>query len=336
MPSKIQESAKGDAWISVLVAGVVIQLLLLVYWQLLNKFPNQTLSEMTVRILGVYVGKALNLIYYVFFIVIAGYACTLYVKLVNTWMLALTPSWVLLLLIIGAGVYLAIENLRIISRFFILCSVLFALLLLISFLNFSNDMQFTNILPVGQAGSWQIFKGSENTFFSMLGFEVILYFSAHVQNNPKGLLRVISLANGFVTLFYTYFVFLCLIGFSPIALAQVNEPVLFIFKGLTYQLFDRLDLIFLTIWIIPMTVTIVSYLTLAGKSLTTNQISYRRMIGFSGGLIFLLASYLSALENFDIFSKWLEYGYLFMIVVIPFLLWIMSFLLKKNRKVKST
>lgn len=168
MPSKIQESAKGDAWISVLVAGVVIQLLLLVYWQLLNKFPNQTLSEMTVRILGVYVGKALNLIYYVFFIVIAGYACTLYVKLVNTWMLALTPSWVLLLLIIGAGVYLAIENLRIISRFFILCSVLFALLLLISFLNFSNDMQFTNILPVGQAGSWQIFKGSENTFFQCL------------------------------------------------------------------------------------------------------------------------------------------------------------------------
>ncbi|WP_374992171.1 GerAB/ArcD/ProY family transporter [Paenibacillus sp. LHD-38] len=67
LPSKIQSSAKGDAWISVLVAGAAIQLLLIVYWQLLKKYPNHTLSEITVRVFGAYIGKTLNLIYYVFF-----------------------------------------------------------------------------------------------------------------------------------------------------------------------------------------------------------------------------------------------------------------------------
>ncbi|MDQ0916101.1 GerAB/ArcD/ProY family transporter [Paenibacillus sp. V4I5] len=336
LPSKIQSTAKGDAWISVLIAGVAIQLLLFVYWHLLKKFPNHTLREITVRMLGPYMGKALNLLYYVFFIVIAGYASTLYIQLVHTWMLSLTPGWVLLLLIIGTSVYLATENLRVIARFFVLTSVLFALLLLISFLTFSNDMHFSNILPIGESGGAQIFKGSESTFFSMLGFEVILYFSAHVQKSPRGLLSVISLANCFVTLFYTYFVFICLIGFSPKALQQVNEPVLFIFKGLTYQLFDRLDLIFLTIWIIPMTSTIVSYLCIAGKSLTASQSSYRKMVWISAVLIYLFAWYLSKLENLDLFSKWFEYGYLIMIAAIPILLWMISFLIKNNNKVGST
>ncbi|WP_162463048.1 GerAB/ArcD/ProY family transporter [Paenibacillus psychroresistens] len=335
LPSEIHRIAKRDAWISVLLAGVVIQLLLFVYWQLLKKFPNHTLSEITVRIFGSYIGKALNLIYYVFYILIAGYASTLYVHLIHTWMLPNTPSWVLLLLIIGIVVYLAIENLRVIARFFVLASLLFGFLILISFLNFTNEMHFSNILPVGQSGAMQIFKGSQRTFFSMLGFEVIFYFFAQVQNNPKGLFRVISLANCFVTLFYTYFVFICLVGFSPKALEQVNEPVLFILKGLTYQLFDRLDLLFLTIWIIPMTLTIVSYLCIAGKSLSRNQSSYRRLVWISGVFVYLLAWYLSALENIDIFSKLLEYGYFIMIAALPILLWLVSFLLKNTEKVGS-
>lgn len=81
-----------------------------------------------------------------------------------------------------------------------------------------------------------------------------------------------------VTLFYTYFVFICLIGLSPEVLVQIHEPVLLISKGQSSQLLDRIDHIFLTIWIIPMTVTIVSYLCVAGKSLTASQCSYRRLV----------------------------------------------------------
>ncbi|MBD2869997.1 GerAB/ArcD/ProY family transporter [Paenibacillus sp. IB182493] len=335
LPSKIQSSAKGDAWISVLMAGAAIQLLLIVYSQLLRKFPNQTLSDITIRLFGVYIGKAVNFIYYVLFVLIAGYAITLYVRLVHIWMLPMTPGWVLLLLIIGTGIYLALENLRVIARFFVLTSVLFGLLILISTLNFTNELQVANILPVGESGFAHMVQGSEKTVFAMFGFEVILYFAAQVQNNGKSLIRVFSFANGFVTLFYAYFVFLCLIGFSPKVLERVNEPVLYMFKGLTYQLFDRLDLIFLAIWIIPMTATIVSYLCLAGKSLTANQSSYRKLIWFSGVLVYLLGLYLSSMESIDLFRKWVEYGYLAMIAALPFLLWLASFLLKNKKKVGS-
>jgi spore germination protein (amino acid permease) len=336
LPSETERIAKGDSWISVIWAGVMIQLLLIVYWQLLKKFPNHTLSEIIVRMLGPYVGKAINLIYFAFFILIAAYASMLYVRLLNTWMLRITPVWVLLLLIIGTCLYLAIDNLRVIARFFVLSSVLIVVLLLISILSFSNEVHFTNILPIGQAGATQIFTGSEQTFFAMLGFEVTLYLFAQVEGNHKGMFRVMTLANCFITLFYAYFVFICLIGFSPKVLEMVNEPVLYILKGLSYQLFDRIDLIFLTIWIIPMSVTIVSYLCLAGKSLTRKHSSYRKLVWYSGGLVFLVGWYLSTVENVDLYSKWLEYGYLIMIAAVPVLLWLGSFLITNMKKVGST
>ncbi|SDX12917.1 GerAB/ArcD/ProY family transporter [Paenibacillus sp. CF384] len=335
LPSEIQSIANGDSWISVLLAGALIQILLFVYWRLLKKFPNETLSEITNRLLGRYLGKTINLVYFGFFVFIAAYACSLYVQLINTWMLPLTPGWVLLLLIVGTSVYLAHDNLRVIARFFVLASMLFIVLLLLSILNFKNDMHITNILPLGHSGMLRIFKGSDKTFFSMLGFEVTLFFFSHVQDNKKGMFTLISLANCFVTLFYTYFVFICLIGFSPKALEPVNEPVLFLFKGLTFQLFDRLDLIFLTIWSIPMTATIVSYLSVAGKSLTTKQGAYRKLVWFSGGIVFVAAWYLTTIENVDSFSKWLEYGYLIMIAAVPVLLWLASLLVKTNEKVES-
>jgi hypothetical protein len=117
---------------------------------------------------------------------------------------------------------------------------------------------------------------------------------------------------------------------------MVSEPVLYILKGLSYQLFDRIDLIFLTIWIIPMCVTIVSYLCMAGKSMSRNESSYRKLVWFSGGLVFLAGWYLSTLENVDLYSKWLEYGYLIMIAAVPVLLWLGSFLMRNMKKVGST
>ncbi|REE70540.1 spore germination protein (amino acid permease) [Paenibacillus taihuensis] len=336
LPSDIQHSAKGDSWLSVLLAGAVIQLLLLIYWRLLKKFQGANLSQIIVSLLGRYAGKALNLIYYVFFILIAAYASTLYVQLIRTWMLALTPGWMLFLLIIGTSLYLACDNLRVIARFFVLASMLFIVLVLISFLTFSHETHLAYVLPLGQSGISPILEGSERTFFSMLGFEVSLYFVAQVQGERSGGIGVMSLSNVFVTIFYTYFVFICQIGLSPGALTQVNEPVLYILKGLSYQLFDRIDLIFLTIWIIPMTATLVCYLAIAGKSLTVKQPSYRKLVVFSAITVFACGWILSAQENLDVFSKWLEYSYLIMIAAVPLLLLLTSFLVKPNKKVEAT
>lgn len=49
----------------------------------------------------------------------------------------------------------------------------------------------------------------------MYGFEIILIAFPKVNGSSVAKLKAISIANGFVTLFYTFTVWICFIVFSP-------------------------------------------------------------------------------------------------------------------------
>lgn len=332
LPSDMMESVDGDGWISTLVAGAAVQLLLIMYWALYRRFPNHTFAEMTLKLFGKVAGKAYNVIFSMCCIVIAGLTSTLYMQLINTWLLPTTPKWVLLLLIIGTCLFLVLEDIMIISRFFVLASFLIVLLILMSLLNLNGELNFTNLLPVGKSGFLPIVTGSHQTFLSMIGFEIVLFTFTYVKSDPRGLLKIISFANLFVTVLYTYFVLICLISFSPDSLKQLKSPILFLFKGLSYQVVERLDLIFLSIWIVPMTTSIIAYLYLAGKSLSTNTRSYRKAVIVSSVAVFIAGYYLTTLEQLDPVSQWIQNSYFVIIVAVPALMLLLSFLLNKHTK----
>lgn len=52
LPHAVQESAKGDGWISTLIAGLAVQVMLIVYWQLLKRFPTLMYTEITKKLVG--------------------------------------------------------------------------------------------------------------------------------------------------------------------------------------------------------------------------------------------------------------------------------------------
>ncbi|MCR2803492.1 GerAB/ArcD/ProY family transporter [Paenibacillus soyae] len=330
LPSVIQRSADGDSWISVLIAGCIIQLLLLVYWKLYTRFPHLILSEMTVKLFGRIAGKAVNVLSAILYVTIAGYASTLYIRLIKTWLLPLTPAPVILTLILATVVYLAMQSVRAIERFLVITSMLFIVIILFSLMAFTHEVDLSRIMPVGTAGAANIWTGSEKTFLSMLGFEVILYLFARVTSRKSNLLPTISAANLFVTLFYTYFVLLCLIGFSPKALELVREPVLFLFKGISLQLLDRLDLIFLSIWIFAMTTVFVGYLYMAGSSLSGGPKSYKRTVGIGGAVIFGIGYGLNSVERIELITVWIEKVYLGYIIGLPSFMLLVSLLFKKR------
>lgn len=333
LPSEIYGSADGDSWISILAAGAAIQLLLLVYAKLYDRMPDRILSEMTVELFGTIVGRTINFVYFSFFLFIAGYAISLFVQLVHNWLLPKTPEPVILTLISVAFLYLSLQTLSAIERFFTFASMLFVLILLFSLTAFTHDMHIANLAPIGGSGLTGILAGSKNSFFAMIGFEVVLFLFARVHRE-KGqsvrLLPTLTAANVFVTLFYTYFVVLCLVSFSPRALKLLKEPVLFLFKGLSFQLADRLDLIFLSIWIFAMTSIFVGYLYMASRSLSPRSRSHRKFVWIGSGIVFVLGYGLEKVDDMELISAWVQYGYFFMIGILPMLMLAKSYLTKSN------
>ncbi|WP_404427989.1 spore germination protein [Ureibacillus chungkukjangi] len=317
---------------SIIIAGLVIQFLLVVYSNLLKRFPSDMLTDITRKLLGNIIGRTVNYVVYFYFILTGSTLTILMVKILNEQLLPLTPGWVLSLLVIASSVYLAVSNLRIISRFFVLASFWIVLLVGITLLAIWGTKELQFILPIGSVGGKDILLGSNNALLSMLGFEALLFLFPYVIGNKKGMLKTVSYANLFVTGFYTFVTFLCLITFSPQQLQQIREPVLFLFKGLTYRMVDRLDFIFLSIWIIPMTTSIIMYLFLASKSLGGGKNSYIKTVLVNGIIVFCISLIPHTDEITDTLTQFVSYLSYAIVIGLPSILLLLTFTYKKQGK----
>ncbi|MBP1931858.1 GerAB/ArcD/ProY family transporter [Ammoniphilus resinae] len=333
LPHDVQAYAKGDGWISTLLAGIAVQLLFWVMWLLGRKYPDLTLFEITKKVLGNWVGWTVNLLYTAYFLLVAGLSAVLFSELINSWILTNTPRWAILCLFIGTAYLLARENIRIMARFYVLTSIFIILLVLLVLMAYTN-VEIRYVFPIGQSGIKNIFLGSQHAIIAMIGFEMILVIYPFVQNNTKGMLQKTIIVNTLVTLLYTFFVFTSLIVFSPEEIPLVSEPILYMLKSFRVTIAGRLDLLFISIWLIPMTTFLVSYLYLASKgaaSLTNKK--HQSVIPFIVILTFIIAMIPQDELSVQMFSEWVSKGSYLFIAVFPCLLLLFAVIFKEKEEI---
>ncbi|MYL64491.1 GerAB/ArcD/ProY family transporter [Bacillus hwajinpoensis] len=332
LPNTLQNSSGNDGWISVLLAGAILQLFLLLYWLLLRRFPTLTITQITTTLLGKYVGTFINFVFYLYFILSSTLVLIIFVKLLKEWLLTITPAWMLTLLILLTCLYLTVSSLQIIARFFVLVSALILLLIIISFMSVKLPMDIQNLFPLGSSGIKNILIGTHDSIFlSLYGFEVALFLYPYARHKKRTFLKTISLANLFVTALSTYFVFLCIMIFSDKLLSQVDYPVLFFLRALEFQFIDRIDQIFIAIWIVPMMMSIVMYTYLASKCISISNKKQPTIVIINTGFIFFLSLLARkddlSINLYSMFLKYVSYGMLF---CLPILLLLLSFLRKET------
>ncbi|MFC4078020.1 GerAB/ArcD/ProY family transporter [Salinithrix halophila] len=336
LPHGVHAEAKGDSWLAVLIAGLVTQLLILLIWALNKRFPSQSLYEFLPRLTGKWLGKILILGYSLFFLILSSMALILYFGIIRTWMLPETPRWIINGLMIVATVYMGISNLRQIARLFVFVSAVVAIHVLIATLTYFDPYTSTNIdyiFPLAQiAGPIKLLKGANESTFAMTGFETMLVLYPFVEGSPAAKLKAASLANFGTTLIYVFITFTALLVFSPVELDMIPSPIIYMLKAFKFPLVERPDLYFLTLWIISVFTTMVSFLYTATLGFTRlfNQHVHRKWILWAGllgyAISFIPFSKLEV-EKFNEVVNILSYIF---IGGLPCILLILSYLLGKK------
>jgi spore germination protein (amino acid permease) len=290
-----------------------------------------TYTQITVSILGRYFGSFINSIVYIYFTMTASFVLLQFTSIIKEHLLINTPYWVIGLLMILTCTYLAVSDIRIIARFFGLISVLFLFLFGISFFSFLLPMDLHHVLPFGTSGIREIMNGSLDSLLTILGFEVILFLYPLATKKGFAFLKVITWANVFVTGLTAYFVILCIMIFSGPALKQIHYPVIYFLRPLHFQMVDRLDLLFISIWIVPLTASIIIYLYLASKSLTFIKGKPHKLIISNSVVVFTLFTIAkkdsASLKLYANYVEYLSYGVVF---AIPCILLLLTYLFKKR------
>ncbi len=268
LPSSVEARAFNDAWLAVILGGGISAALLLAIWALGRRFPGMILFEYLPLLTGRPLGKVVHAAYSIMFIAECGLVLTQFADVIRDWIFSSTPAWVILGLMLAISVYMAVENLRLITRFLVLTFILIFVLILIALYAY-REAEWLYALPIGRAGFRNILEGSALSMNSFYGFEIMLFAFPFVQGTSRAVLKAGMFANLFSTVIYAFLVLTCVLVFTPQELKLIPQPILYMVKALSFTVFERADLYFLTIWTVVVITTVMSYLYMAAKSVST-------------------------------------------------------------------
>ncbi|WNR44061.1 GerAB/ArcD/ProY family transporter [Paenibacillus roseipurpureus] len=266
-PYDLHKAAGHDGWISVILAGVCVQLVLLAYMMLCRRFPQQNLYELVTPIVGKWIGKLISVIFVAHFAFTTCLILLMEMIFVELWILPYSNPWLIIVANCVVCLYLAKENIRIIARYHALITLLVVVMIALMLTSY-RTMDLRYLLPVGQGGLNSILMGVKSSVLSFLGFEVLLVLNSDIRTKGKSLITPILWANSLATLFFLIVVLVCFVNFSSESLDFIPQPVPYYLNGISLPFLERLDLLFLSVWLVKVTATLISYFYCTGKGIS--------------------------------------------------------------------
>ncbi|MCE7793579.1 spore germination protein [Salipaludibacillus sp. CUR1] len=336
LPARVFAEAEWEGWISILIAGGFVQCLLILYISLVHRFKDHTFFTMTRILIGKPLSVVVNFSYFIYFLTVTILILTLYYRTIASWLFPETPKWIIMALIVSAAVFLVREDIHIIARFYTLVSCLLILIIGVQLTGYTAA-QPLYLLPLGHIGIADYLKGADASLQAMLGFELILFIYPFIQGAKKEVTKISSYAIWFTIGVYVFSSVTAFLFFSPDEIVLVPNPVLYMLKAFTSPVVDRLDLIFISVWIISVTTSLMTYLFLASQytQVIFSLKKRKSAVFYLGLLILFIALFFESNEAIDAFSEFVgNISYTF-IVGIPFILLIIALVRKKPARGKE-
>ncbi|MGM7700774.1 GerAB/ArcD/ProY family transporter [Pseudalkalibacillus sp. Hm43] len=334
LPYSVHKVSKSDGWISVILAGLIVQLMILVIWALVRKYPGETIYGIAEQVTGKFFGKIIAGLYILYATIISTLILILFQDILKLWVLPNTPKSVIMFLMLFASLYLVKERIRVIARFYLFVTSMVPVLIILTFISFPDVAEYRYLFPIGQAGALKILVGAHSVLISMLGFEMLLLLFKYVDANDRSIIKSVSIANGITTVIYVFLTIISYVVFSPKEIEIVPQPVLYMLKAITFKIVERIDLLFLSIWIVIVTTSLMSYLLFASKGLShfMKKEEHKKAAYVLAIPIYLLA--LIPQDKFQIeqISTYIGYASYLFIAIFPIVLWILSRMTSSNSK----
>ncbi|WP_334076613.1 GerAB/ArcD/ProY family transporter [Paenibacillus sanfengchensis] len=335
LPRSVLEATETpDVWLSILVGGAIILLLVLVMVKLSQQFPGKTIFEYTKRILGTIPGAILCLLLIIYFIIVGGFEIRVLAEVAMLYLLEGTPIWAILIPFIWTGAYLACGGINSIARVFQIVFPISLFFLILSYSFSTRVFDLNHLRPVLGGGIMPVIKGLKNTILVFTGCEVIMVLIAHMQH-PERAVKAALTGIGIPIMIYLATIVMVIGGMSVDAVLRSTWPTIDLLRSFEVAglFFERLEFPFLVIWMMQMFCNFTSFYFSA--SLGISQIFRIRF----GPVLFALMPviFLSAMvpkRINDVFQLGGAIGYIgiFFFALLPALLSAIYWIRKKGLK----
>ncbi|WP_350344098.1 GerAB/ArcD/ProY family transporter [Proteinivorax tanatarense] len=246
LPREITATAGRDGWVTVTVATVLVLLYSQICIYYAKMFPDKTLAQSSVLVLGKYLGSALIVLYAIYTFFTAAIVLRMFMELVYVYLQITVPLLFAMFINMVVIVYLSRCGLSTVARFTIV--VLYATAPLF-FLFFQPIMfrEYVNLLPVFEKGIAPSLLATQEAVLAFLGVELILIFYPYI-NNKNSFSKVTTLAIGSVWFIYTSIIVVIVMMMGIEQVEITYWPFLEYMKLVEMEIFERLDTLFIYMW----------------------------------------------------------------------------------------
>lgn len=243
----LSKAAGYDAWVSILITGICIQILLWMMYKML-KTTNGDIVSIHIFVFGNKIGKYINIIFMIYFCLLAITVLRNYIEIIQVWMFPDLPVFGFTLVFLLLVIYVIYGGFRTVTgiSFFSIVVPTYILFMFFFTIPFAD---FTNLLPVLDHSVKEILTGSRDMSLTVLGFESLLFFYPFIKDADK------SRKWGHLALLATTFIyiFLAFITFSYFSKAQLEKniwPTLTMWKIVQLPFIERFEYIGITNWLL--------------------------------------------------------------------------------------
>lgn len=251
MPRAVAEvTQSSDGWISIVIASTAAVVFAWIAAKLASKFPNQSFFHYASAIASKPAAYLFTFVLFIYYVLFTSYVTRAIAEISKQYLFDETPVEVIALVFILVVIYAVSGSraglLRLNLLFFPFVVTIVAILLLFSL----GLFEWNNLKPF-MITNWQgIASGTKESIFSLLGFEIILFYIAYM-NRPKQAPKAAVIGVMIPSLLYLC-VYIIVIGvFSFEVTSQVNYPTIELAKEIKLpgQFFERYESLFFVIWI---------------------------------------------------------------------------------------
>lgn len=251
LPREVANTSGTDGWIAIVLGGLVTLLVSILIIQVMARHPDLVITEIFQIYFGRWLAKILTIFFLIYYAMTGVTILLAKTSIIRVSLLTHTPMYLILLLFIVPGFMIARHGVRVLGKYAVVIFVLFLWMPFVVIIPLGK-FEYLYLLPILKEGVAPILGAIKTTFFSFLGFETAFFFYPYLRRKSSAIWGII-IANLISLAIYLVVTIVCFGYFSPDEIGQYTWPTISLFKVSELPFIERLDILFLSFYLILVT-----------------------------------------------------------------------------------
>lgn len=269
LPNTVSLIMGNDGWIAIILSALLVIPFLIIVNKIFELYPNKDFFQIGREVLGKWIFNIFLIVLLFDCILLCASVARYLGEIIKAFLLLTTPTELIIITFIIATSYIARLDVQTICRAaYHIYPIVIGFTIFLTLVSLAG-VDFTNMLPVFQSSIKELPKGIQATFFSFMGFEILLFVLPFAEEREKTL-KSSLIGIALVMLIYTVIFVISLSQYGLSHLQRQTFPTLSLIKEIDLPGFfiENLDGLVVAIWVIIIFGSMAPFYYAGGKILS--------------------------------------------------------------------